>query len=72
MSALKNYRKEAGFKTQKALAEHMGVQRGAVAKWEVGLSQPTIEAIPILAKALNVSTDEVIEAVSKDNGKEKP
>ena len=52
-------RKAAG-KTQRQLADRMGVTDKAVSKWERNLSCPDIESIPLLAEIFGVSADELI------------
>ena len=51
--------------TQKQLAEKLGVSPQAVSKWESGAGAPDISLIVPLAKALNISSDELLEY--KDN-----
>ncbi len=52
-------RKEKGI-TQEQLAEHMGVSKAAVSKWESGQSYPDILLLPELATFFNVSVDELL------------
>ena len=52
-------RRQAGL-SQEALAEKVGVSRQAIGKWESGASLPGVENLQVLAKALNVSCDELI------------
>lgn len=46
--------------TQEDLAEKVGVTRQAVAKWEAGESVPDLDTGMRLARALNISLDELI------------
>ena len=46
--------------TQEELAEHMGVSRAAVSKWEKGQSYPDITLLPRLAAYFNISVDELL------------
>lgn len=46
--------------TQKELAEKLNVTDKAVSKWERGLGYPEITTIPLLAKYLDVSTNEIM------------
>ena len=52
-------RKVKGF-TQKDLAGQLGVTDKAVSKWERGISSPDISLLIPLAKALGVSTGELL------------
>ena len=49
-------RRERGI-TQEELAEHMGVSKAAVSKWENGQSYPDISLLPLLATYFNISVD---------------
>ena len=53
---LKELRTEKGY-TQKQLAELIGTTDDSVFSWEKGRSQPPIEFIRLLCKALSVSAD---------------
>jgi transcriptional regulator with XRE-family HTH domain len=52
-------RKEKGL-TQEELANHIGVSKPAVSKWESGQSYPDILLLPVLASFFNISIDELI------------
>ena len=45
--------------TQEELAEQVGVTRQAVAKWEAGESEPSLDKCKLLAEAFNVSIDDL-------------
>lgn len=45
--------------TQEELAEKVGVTRQAVAKWESGESEPSLDKCKLLAEAFNVSIDDL-------------
>lgn len=51
-------RKAAGF-TQEQLAQHLGVERSTVVRWESAGTEPQAWLRPKLARALRVSTDEL-------------
>ncbi|MDG4982873.1 helix-turn-helix domain-containing protein [Lactococcus lactis] len=53
---LKTLRKINGL-TQKELAENVGVQQGAINKWESGKTEPNIEMLVRLAECFDVSLD---------------
>ncbi len=57
---LVNKRKEKGI-TQDELANHIGVSKASVSKWETGQSYPDITFLPQLAAYFNISVDELIE-----------
>ena len=38
--------------TQEQLGEYIGVSKGAISKWESGISYPDIELLPVLARFL--------------------
>lgn len=54
--------------TQEQLAEKCSVSRQAVAKWETGESEPTIERLIMLSNIFHVTVDEIVknEAVKRD------
>lgn len=53
-------RKHAGL-TQEALAEAVGVSRQTIAKWEAGESTPDLDMAGALAKALEISLDDLVQ-----------
>lgn len=56
---IKRLRKEANL-SQEALAEKLGVSRQSISLWENNQSQPSIETLLSLSKALNKTTDELL------------
>ena len=52
-------RKQRGL-TQQALAEHVGISKPAVSKWESGQSYPDIELLPVLASFFDCTVDELL------------
>lgn len=46
--------------TQDTLAEHMGVTKASVSKWETAQSYPDITLLPMLATYFNISIDELM------------
>ena len=46
--------------SQEGLAERVGVSRQAVSKWEVGDAVPDTDKLIPLARALNISVDELL------------
>jgi transcriptional regulator with XRE-family HTH domain len=57
-------RKAVGF-TQESLAEHLGVERSTVIRWEAGDSEPLPSIRPSLARALQVSIDQLADLISR-------
>jgi len=57
-------RKEKGM-TQDELAERLGVSAQAVSKWENDVSCPDIMLLPIIAKLLGTTTDELLSMEPK-------
>lgn len=51
--------------TQAQLAEQMNVTDKAVSKWERDLSFPDVGSIPKLARILDITTEELLEAKEK-------
>lgn len=49
--------------TQEFVAEHLGVSRQAVSKWESGASDPSTSNLLALAKLFGVSVDELLSQV---------
>jgi transcriptional regulator with XRE-family HTH domain len=46
--------------TQEELANHLGVSKPAVSKWESGQSYPDILLLPVLASYFNITVDQLI------------
>ena len=53
---LKDLRKEVGL-SQMALSEATGISQSAIAKWELGKTEPTATAIIKLARFFGETTD---------------
>ena len=53
-------RKKRGY-TQAELAEKLNFSDKTISKWENGLGYPDITVLPVLAKLLNVSADELLK-----------
>lgn len=47
--------------TQMDLAKKIGIDQRAISNYETGLRKPRILRIPIIARALNMSIDELIK-----------
>lgn len=58
MKGIKELREAAGL-TQRALAEKVGVDRTAVAKWESGATFPTSSKLPKIAEALRCTVSDL-------------
>lgn len=52
--------------TQEFVAESLGVSRQAVSKWENGTADPSTSNLIALAKLYNVSADELLKSVTKN------
>lgn len=61
---LKTLRVSVG-KTQKELANRLGVSQGALSMWETGISSPKITDLPKIAEALQVPVETVLECFIK-------
>lgn len=53
-------RRRAGI-TQEALAEHLGVSKAAVSKWELGQSLPDMSLLPRIAAYFSLTLDELFD-----------
>ena len=51
--------------TQEFVAEHLGVSRQAVSKWENGTSDPSTSNLLALAKLYGVSAEELLKSVQE-------
>ncbi|MBQ3192030.1 MAG: helix-turn-helix transcriptional regulator [Oscillospiraceae bacterium] len=60
--ALKHHRIQKKM-TQEFVAEHLGVSRQAVSKWETGSSDPSTSNLLALAKLYGVSAEELLREV---------
>ncbi|MGH3873014.1 MAG: helix-turn-helix domain-containing protein [Pseudonocardiaceae bacterium] len=61
---LSQRRKAVGF-TQESLAEHLGVERSTVVRWEAGETKPLPAMRPRMARALQVSVDQLTELLTE-------
>lgn len=52
--------------SQARVAEDVGVSKPAVCKWETGVSVPRTELLPMLARVLGCSIDELFGGEQKD------
>lgn len=59
MRNLKKYRLQTG-KTQKEVADFLGIERSTYAKYESGASEPAFETLRRLAEYFDTSTDELM------------
>ena len=62
--ALKAHRTEC-MMTQEFVAEHLGVSRQAVSKWENGTSDPSTSNLLALAKLYGISAEELLKEVQE-------
>ena len=60
--ALKTYRTNCKM-TQEFVAEHLGVSRQAVSKWENGTSDPSTSNLLALAKLYGIRAEELLKEV---------
>ena len=51
--------------TQEFVAEHLGVSRQAVSKWENGTSDPSTANLLALAKLYNISAEELLKEATQ-------
>ena len=56
---LREYRTERKM-TQEFVAEHLGISRQAVSKWESGISEPSTSNLLALAKLFGVPAEELL------------
>lgn len=63
MEEIKRLREAQG-KTQKQLADEMGVERSTVAKWEGGTAFPRADKLPKLAEVLGCSVADLFNTES--------
>ena len=62
--ALKEHRTSCKM-TQEFVAEHLGVSRQAVSKWENGTSDPSTTNLLALAKLYGISAEELLRSISQ-------
>ncbi len=69
LAGLAPRRKKAGF-TQQQLADQLGVERAALAMWEIGKSWPPARLLPAMADLLLCSIEDLYgeEAAADDPG----
>ncbi len=61
---LKELRKSKGIK-QQDFATSIGKRNTTVSMWEAGKSKPTLTDIPLIASALGVSVEEIVNCFKK-------
>ena len=66
---IKELRLSKGYK-QKDIARKIGVKVTTLCNWEAGISMPSCKVIPLLARVLDVSVEEIVSAVNETNNKE--
>lgn len=59
VNKIKQMREASGL-SQRELAGKLGVTQGAVARWELGLADPTVLNLIALAQILDCSTDALL------------
>ena len=62
--ALKAHRTECKM-TQEFVAEHLGVSRQAVSKWETGTSDPSTSNLLALAKLYGIRAEELLQEIQE-------
>jgi len=62
--ALKQHRERCKM-TQEFVAEHLGVSRQAVSKWENGASDPSTSNLLALAKLYGTSAEELLKSIQQ-------
>jgi len=62
--ALKDHRIRCKM-TQEFVAEHLGVSRQAVSKWESGASDPSTSNLLALAKLYGISAEELLRSIKQ-------
>lgn len=62
--ALKEHRVRCQM-TQEFVAEHLGVSRQAVSKWENGTSDPSTSNLLALAKLYGISAEELLKSIEQ-------
>ena len=62
--ALKVHRTECKM-TQEFVAEHLGVSRQAVSKWETGTSDPSTSNLLALAKLYGIRAEELLQEIQE-------
>ena len=66
---IKTLRKNNGFPKQKEFAKAIGQKVSTVSMWETDRSTPNTTDIPKIAKALNVSVEQVLECFTSETKK---
>ena len=64
---LATIRRKAGYSTQEQFCKAVGVERATVARWETGIRYPRTLMIPKIAAILNITSDDVIAAITVSN-----
>lgn len=58
-SRIRKYREAAGL-SQRGLAALLGVKQSTISQWEVGDTYPLMRKLPRIAKALGISSEELM------------
>lgn len=59
MNVLKERRLRSAIPTQREVAELLGVRAATVCKWENGVTKPSIDKLPLLAKIYGCTIDDL-------------
>lgn len=65
MSKIRRLRNDLGL-TQQELADILGISQKAVAKWECGKGMPRADMLPVLAKTLGCTIDDLFDKEGKE------
>lgn len=63
MNKIKQMREAQGI-SQRELAAKLGITQGAVARWELGLADPTVERLVAISGILECSVDALLGLTS--------
>ncbi len=65
MKKIKEFREHREL-SQRDLANYLGVDQSAVAKWETGVSLPSADKLPKLAQLLGCTIDELYDTTNEE------
>ena len=63
----KDIRIDAGYKSRKDLANALNTKKYNIDKWESGIAAPRAQMLPVVARTLKVSIDDLVKTLKQSS-----